>query len=292
MLKFITEKLLGQILPSVVATVIAAYVVNQYIVARPDAPPPAAPATQQLDTTKAAKPAEPVAVTLPAEAARSEPTRSEPLKVKLGSDKISTEKAAADKPADRPVGRHQITVHDNKAAAPSKPVSTASATPEPVKVPEERSEPARDPNELVRAAVERLRASAPAEAPRATETLGRAPEPLKVPEPPRAQEPPRQQEAARVIAPALPPAVNVAPTNLSIAPYANPPATTASVPASNRPADSIDLRDSDQHPPTPPADIPGARADASSDGNAARKPSVAEDVLFTAKSVIHSVLPR
>lgn len=29
MLKFITEKLLGQILPSVVATVIAAYVVNQ-----------------------------------------------------------------------------------------------------------------------------------------------------------------------------------------------------------------------------------------------------------------------
>ncbi|UYO43802.1 hypothetical protein KQX63_20865 [Rhodopseudomonas palustris] len=292
MLKFITEKLLGQILPSVVATVIAAYVVNQYIVARPDAPPPAAPATQQLDTTKAAKPAEPVAVALPAEAARSEPTRSEPLKVKLGADKISTEKAAADKPADRPVGRHQITAHDNKPAAPSKPVSTASATPEPVKVPEERSEPARDPNELVRAAVERLRASAPAEAPRATETLGRAPEPLKVPESPRAQEPPRQQEAARVIAPALPPAVNVAPTNVSIAPYANPPATTASVPASNRPADSIDLHDSDQHPPTPPADIPGARADASSDGNAARKPSVAEDVLFTAKSVIHSVLPR
>lgn len=291
MLKFITEKLLGQILPSVVATVIAAYVVNQYIVARPDAPPPAAPATQQLDTAKAAKPAEPVAVSMPAEAARSEPTRSEPLKVKLGADKISTEKAAADKPADRPVGRHQITVHE-KPAASSKPVSTASATPEPVKVPEERSEPARDPNELVRAAVERLRASAPAEAPRATETLGRAPEPLKVPEPPRAQEPPRQQEAARVVAPALPPAVNVAPTNASIVPYANPPATTASVPASNRPADSIDLRDSDQHPPTPPADIPGARADAASDGNAARKPSVAEDVLFTAKSVIHSVLPR
>lgn len=291
MLKFITEKLLGQILPSVVATVIAAYVVNQYIVARPDAPPPAAPAAQQLDTAKAAKSAEPVAVSMPAEAARSEPTRSEPLKVKLGADKISTEKAAADKPADRPVGRHQITVHE-KPAASSKPVSTASATPEPVKVPEERSEPARDPNELVRAAVERLRASAPAEAPRATETLGRAPEPLKVPEPPRAQEPPRQQEAARVVAPALPPAVNVAPTNVSIAPYANPPATTASVPASSRPADSIDLRDSDQHPPTPPADIPGARADASSDGNAARKPSVAEDVLFTAKSVIHSVLPR
>ena len=48
MLKYITEKLIGQILPSVVATVLGAYVVNQYIT-RPN--PPAA--TQ----AEAAKPA-------------------------------------------------------------------------------------------------------------------------------------------------------------------------------------------------------------------------------------------
>ncbi|QDL98736.1 hypothetical protein FLL57_16110 [Rhodopseudomonas palustris] len=243
MLKFITEKLLGQILPSVVATVIAAYVVNQYIVARPDAPPAAA----QQDAAKAAKPAEPVAATMAPEPARSEPVKSEPLKVKLGTDK--------EKPA--------------------------------------KSEPARDPNQVLRAAVERLRASAPAEAPRLKEVSGRAPEPLKSPEPPlRAQELPRLQETTRVAAPALPPAVNVALGNSSIVPNANVSATAASVPVSIRPADAADLSDGDQRRPTPPADIPAARAESSGEGAAARKPSVAEDVLFTAKSVIHSVLPR
>lgn len=291
MLKFITEKLLGQILPSVVATVIGAYVVNQYIVARPDAPPPAPPA-QQFDSARAAvKPAEPVAAVMAPESAKSEPAKSEPLKVKLGAEKISAERTAADKPAERPAGRHQP--HDRASSSTKSSTNTASATPESVKAQEERNEAARDPNEVLRAAVERLRASAPGEASsRARETASRAPEPPKLSEPLRAQEPPRFQETARVVAPVLPPAVNVAPAAISIAPYANPPAATVSVPASNRPADSIGSSDGDQQPPTPPADIPGARADGSGAGNAARKPSVAEDVLFSAKSVLHSVLPR
>jgi hypothetical protein len=284
MLKFITEKLLGQILPSVVATVIGAYVVNQYIVARPDAPPPAAPAAQ-LDAGKAAKPVEPVAAAISPEPAKSELVRSEPPKLKPGADK--------EKSADKPVGRHQIPVHDKAPAAKpaGAPVSTASAAPEPVKPPEERTESARDPNQVLRAAVERLRASA--ETPRAADTSVRAQEPLKVFETPRAQEPPRLQETARATAPALPPAVNLAPSHVSIEPYPSSPATTASVPVNIRPADTADLSDSDPHRPTPPADIPAARTAASGDGTTpARKPSVAEDVLFTAKSVIHSVLPR
>ncbi|MFZ5739153.1 MAG: hypothetical protein ACOY6K_19970 [Pseudomonadota bacterium] len=288
MLKFITEKLLGQILPSVVATVIGAYVVNQYIVARPDAPPPAAPAAQ-LDAGKAAKPVEPVAAAISPEPAKSELVRSEPPKLKPSVDK--------EKSADKPVGRHQISVHDKAPAAKpaGAPVSTASAAPEPVKPPEERTEPARDPNQVLRAAVERLRASASAsaETPRAADTTARAQEPLKVFETPRAQEPPRLQETARATAPALPPAVNLAPSHVSIEPYPSSPATTASVPVNIRPADTADLSDSDPHRPTPPADIPAARTAASGDGTTpARKPSVAEDVLFTAKSVIHSVLPR
>lgn len=284
MLKFITEKLLGQILPSVVATVIGAYVVNQYIVTRPDAPPPAAPAAQ-LDAGKAAKPVEPVAAAISPEPAKSELVRSEPPKLKSGADK--------EKSADQPVGRHQISVHDKTPAAKpaGAPVSTASAAPEPVKPPEERTEPARDPNQVLRAAVARLRASA--ETPRAADTTVRAQEPLKVFETPRAQEPPRLQETARATAPALPPAVNLAPSHVSIEPYPSSPATTASVPVNIRPADTADLSDSDPHRPTPPADIPAARTAASGDGTTpARKPSVADDVLFTAKSVIHSVLPR
>jgi hypothetical protein len=276
MLKYIF-KFLGDILPSVVATCIGAYVVNHYIIAKPDTPP-AVQAAKVDDAGKVTKAAELPAVT----ASLPETAKSEPLKLKLGADKPSGEKIgsdkAAEKSADKPVGRHQITVHDKTA---TKPVSTASATPEPVK--DERSEPSRDPNEVVRAAVERLRASAPAEAPRATEVAVRAPEP------PRIQEP-------RVAAPiqALPPALTVAPaTTASTAPYAAG-ALGSPTPLSANAVASAETRDGDARRLTPPADIPESRADLSADVGLtpARRPSVAEDVLLAAKSMFHAVLPR
>jgi hypothetical protein len=263
----------------VVATVIGAYLVNQYIVARPDAPP-AAQAGRVDDAGKAAKTAEPSAAV-----SQPEVAKTEPVKLKSGVDK-----AAAEKLSDKPVARHQTVVHDK---APAKPVTTASASPEPVKLPEERNEPTRDPNEVLRAAVERLRASAP-ESPRGPDLAVRAPESARTAEQPRVPDSPRAQEMPRIGAPALPPAVNIAPaTTASVAPYAGGAAPGSTVPLSANPAAPIEVRDSDVQRPTPPADIPETRADLSGDGaaTAARKPSVAEDVLFAAKSVFHAVLP-
>jgi len=289
MLKYITEKLIGQILPSVLATVIGAYVVNQYI-GRPDTPP-AAQTAKADDSAKATKAADlPAGAGGQPEAAKTEAAKTEPVKIKLGADKAPVEKAAAEKPA----GRHQITTHDK---APAKPVTTATATPEPVKLPDERSEPNRDPNEVLRAAVERLRATAPVEASRTTEVAVRNPEPKlqeppKVQEAPKVQDLPKPQEPPRIAAPlqALPPAVTIAPaTTGSTAPYA---AASAAAPSSTDLGASLDSRDSRR--PTPPADIPESRADLSGDVGLtpARKPSVAEDVLFAAKSMFHAVLPR
>lgn len=297
MLKFITEKLLGQILPSVVATVLGAYVVNQYI-NKPDAPP----ATQavKLDAAKAVEPT--AALASPAiDADRAEPAKSRAAEKptrhlptirekaaadkaaadKLAADKAAADKAAADKLAAEKAAADKLAA--DKAAA--KPVPAAVADKE--KAQDDRREAARDPNDVLRAAVERLRASdaprpAPAD-PVVRETARVQPEPAKPQEPPR----------AAALQP-LPPAVNVGdPTPLQANTQINSGAATygtsftGSVPSGAATADA-GFRDPRL---TPPADIPTAGANP--DGLAAqRRPSVAEDVLFAAKSVIHSVLPR
>ncbi|MGP9813866.1 hypothetical protein ACTZWT_20340 [Rhodopseudomonas sp. NSM] len=279
MLKYITEKLVGQILPSVVATVIGAYVVNQYIVSRPDNAPPAA------QTVKA----EPAKVTVdpPALAAAPEhdSDKAEPAKSKTSTDKSAERSTSrglrsAEKPAEK------VAAKPAAATEPAKPVAKASEKAS-EKNADERREANRDPNEVLRAAVERLRAAEPVR-PAPTEVMARTPEPVKVQEPFKVQEMPRVQEPPRSTAALqpLPPPVSIA-TPAASATMTTGTSFTGSVP----PAATAEASFGGPRI-APPADIPSAAAMRGEGGASEQKPSVAEDVLLAAKSVFHAVLPR
>ena len=263
MLKYVS-KFTIDILPSVVATIIGAYIVNHYIAPRNDAPAAA------VASTADGKKADPKPSVTSADIANIPESG---VKAKGISEKALLEKAASEGPAvaDRPVEtasppaeqrRVQPTPHEKPAkaaqtqpsAAPLAPVESAAA-----------AEDRRDANELARAAIDRLRATEPHPAQEAA----------RVPEPPRLPEIPRAVSTAAVQP--LPPPVTVS----APAPEAvNPP--TGSLPTERL---------------TPPADIPvfsrplDLRAEA---GEVAprQRTSVAEDVLSAAKSVFHAVLPR
>jgi hypothetical protein len=270
MLKYVT-KFVSDILPSVVATIIGAYIVNHYIVAKPDAPVAAAVESKKADdgTSKAAK-IEIKSSDTPADTA----SVPDPAKVRTGP-----EKGIADKASDKPSARHQPAPRDKtvaKAAAPAA-VTTVAAAPsaapvETITPQEER----RDANDLARAAIERLRGSN--ESARPADTAAKP------------QEPAKPQEAPRVAAPIqpLPPAVTIAvPTTASIEPF-SPVATSAALPSSY----PSSPRNDDLHRMSPPADIPSRPIDLQADAGTPSRPTVAEDVLSAAKSVFHAVLPR
>ena len=178
MLKKYVSKFTIDILPSVLATIIGAYIVNHYIVAKPaDAPVAAA--------VSAPDPAKSVA------AIPEAGVKAKGISERAMQEKTATEKpAVVDKPADtaslpaeprrhQPVLREKAvakavqTPAPGPAAAPSVPPVEAAA------VPEDK----RDATDLARAALERLRATQeaqphPQEAVRITETP-RAPEPAR-----------------------------------------------------------------------------------------------------------------
>ena len=310
MLKYLSKFTLD-VLPSLLATVIGAYIVNHYIATKPGANAPAA-AVSTAEPQAEAKPA--------AEAAKAgskAPETSadvanlpEPgIKAKGVSEKAMIEKTAAEKPtviekpaeksADKPAEtasipagtrRHQPTPREKAvakavpapaqpAASVSAPVVAAPATVPPVEaaiVPEER----RDANDLARAAIERLRG--------ANEPSPRAQEAARVPEAPRAQDPPRVVSASPVRP--LPPPILVS----------TPTAQTFDSSGSSQMRPPYAARIDDPRRPTPPADIPAASPSAPPlDLHAeAEEPSrrghttVAEDVLSAAKSVFHAVLPK
>jgi hypothetical protein len=286
MLKYIS-KFTIDILPSVVATIIGAYIVNHYIVAKP-AGAPAAAAVSTADPKKAdAKASD---ANIPAAG----------VKAKGISEKAVLEKTAAEKPAvvDKPdetaslpaePRRHQPTPREKTIAKVTPtpvqipaPVAAASTPPaEAVSTPEDK----RDANDLARAAIERLR-GAPEASPRVQEAV-RAPEISRVPEAPRAPEAPHVASAPAVQA--LPPPIMVSNPNREAF---NP--ATGSLPM--KPPYGSAMRD-DPRRPTPPADIPSfsppvdLRAEAALPARREHT-SVAEDVLSAAKSVFHAVLPR
>jgi len=304
MLKYITEKLIGQILPSVVATVIGAYVVNQYI-ARPNTPPAEAKVdAARAEASKAASGSGAAALTATIPDAEKadfikvdQPGRTDAAKAKSFADKpslrhaIARDKAAAEKAEKataEKVAADKLAAEKALAEKAAAKPAVANAAPEPAKTQDERREANRDPNDLVRAAVERLRASESAKP--LTEVSSRAPEPLKVPDTVKASEALKAPESLRAaqeqprstgaLQP-LPPPVNVA------GPAGNPMTTgTSIVGAAPAPRTTVDAS-FDGPRIAPPADIPTA-----ADAAPTPKPSVAEDVLFAAKSVFHAVLPR
>jgi hypothetical protein len=268
------SKFVLEVLPSVVATIIGAYIVNHYIVAKPAADAPVAAAVSTVDPRKAD--------TKSTEAAAEPASQQESGQ----AQKTAADKAAAEKSAERPTEtaslpaetrRRLPLAREKTATKPSVPTAATAS----VIVPAETS-PAeaerRDANDMARAAIERLRGSSPAEAPRATE----AP---RTNEASRATETPSRTASVppQPVAPLPPPIAVASPSGDGFNPQPRPPYVPV-------------VRVDDPLRPTPPADIPASKpmdlhAEATT-GSTQGRTTVADDVLSAAKSVFHAVLPQ
>lgn len=296
------KKFVMDILPSVAATIIGAYIVNHYIVAKPDAPAAAAVTAAvdpKADPKAAAKPAEKSTVvsSLPEAGVKAKGMSERTLIERSASQKATvTEKPAeksaepksADAKPDAPADTASIPADTRHHPAPPKAVAKVTpAAPQPaapatsaapVEAAAVTPEESRDANDLARAAIERLRKERPQEAARsqdATRTdLARLPE---------AQRP----AAASAIRP-LPPPIMVS----------NPSSDNADQPAQPRPPYAASAQDSNRL--TPPADIPvpvvqaplDLRAEAIMPAPKNERTSVTDDMFSGMKSMFHAVLPK
>lgn len=296
MLKHVSNFFL-QIFPSVVATVVGAYIVTNYINAKPaaDAPKaavastaePARDVTEGKDAGRAAE--------APAE------TADRPKPIDKQTEKPAPEsKRQAAKSADK---------SEKPKAAPAPVVMSGPAAPAPVTVAVAPSAPAatdlapasdnRDANELARAALDRLRG--PVEAARQPETP-RQPEVAKQPEPKQAEtpRPAAPAPAARTPEPPKVAAATPAQPHVQQTVQPLPPAMLVTTP-SNGAGPRTDEANAKPREPVreersftsfrPPADIPLAPP---LDLQAASRQStsITDDVVSTARSVFHAVIPR
>jgi len=264
------KKFALEILPSVAATVIGAYIVNHYV-SKPATDAPVAAAVSPADVKKTGE-----VSNLPQPGVKAKGISERALMEKAASEKPAEFKPAEAGPAEAKAADKSTEAKSTETAnAPAEPRRHAllplsrektvarTAAPAPSPSPATPAETAaaedhRDANDLARAAIERLRES----------------QPNKTPEAPRTVAPAPAQTAS--IRP-LPPPITVA------APPADAPASTASI------------RNDDPSRPTPPAEIPppppiDLRADASK--LAARTNNMAQDVFHAAKSMFHAVLPN
>jgi hypothetical protein len=321
MLKYVA-KISMDIFPSVLATIIGAYIVNHYINAKPAADAPAA-VMAPAEAGKNGKPAD--VANLPAPG----------IKAKGISEKSVTDKPAAEKTADQPGAEPKTTEKTTekttadvapaeaaprgktsareKAVAKSAPAVTAPAT---SPVVEANSAPAAaapaatpDANDLVRAAIERLRKSPEGKAAdakssetksseaKSSETKSSETKSIEKTQEPAVREAARTPEAPRVIpmdssmVRPLPPPITVS----TPAPeaYGNGGSSQASPPYTSS------VGNENPNRLTPPADIPvpmiAPPLDLRADAGASMprpKTNVADDMLSGVKSMFHSVLPK
>ena len=196
MLKYLS-KFASDILPSVVATIIGAYIVNHYIASKPATVAPAA--VSSVDARKAggkndAAPAEVSTdvANIPAAGVRARGISEKSILEKSAAEKAAPEKAAekaAEKSEQKPaetaslpleVRRHPPALREKTAAKPVvTPVQPAVAAPASAPTVEATIAPDehRDANDLARAAIERLRGL--------NEGSPRSQEAVRAPEPPR-----------------------------------------------------------------------------------------------------------
>jgi hypothetical protein len=298
MLKYLS-KFTMDILPSVAATIIGAYIVNHYIVAKPAVDAPAATAASTVEPKADAKPdarrdvkaaettpevtntppagvrakgiSEKAVFERPEKAAEKSPEKSEDKPAETASIPVETRRHS-------PAPREKTAAKTVPVTVPPPPVQPAvSAAPAAVTAPtappvEATNTP--DASDLARAVIERLRGGNDG-VPR-TQEAARSPEPPRVVSAPQASTP--QAPAVRP----LPPPIMVS----------TPPSEALGAAGPSQSQRRVD----DPSRPTPPADIPSAapldlRAEAA--GPPAREHSnVAEDMLSAAKSVFHAVLPQ
>ncbi|MBW7963759.1 hypothetical protein [Bradyrhizobium sp. BR 10261] len=316
MLKYLA-KISMDIFPSVLATIIGAYIVNHYINARPAADTPAA-VVAPADAGK--KPAG--VANLPGPGVKAKGVSEKSISDKSGSDKPAADKpadtkaadtkAADTKAADEAASRGRTPAHE-KAVAKSSPATSTPATPAAAPVVEASSSSAApaatpDANDLARAAIERLRkspegkvAEKAAEA-KSTETKPAEAKPAeakaaeRTPEP-AVQEASRTPEASRVVTTVpttvrpLPPPINV--STPSPEAYGNGAASQANPPY------TASVGNDNPNRLTPPADIPvpviAPPLDLRADAGAPMprpKTNVADDMLSGMKSMFHAVLPK
>jgi hypothetical protein len=310
MLKYLS-KITMDILPSVVATIIGAYIVNHYIATKPatDAPVAAAASTAEPKKVDAASVD---AGNMPAAGVRAKGISLKAIFEKSTADKPQEKQAekpaekpvvaekspekSLEQPEDRPAETASISPDSRRhppaprektavrvipltaAAQPAvQPAASVAAPPAPAPTVEAAITPEehRDANDLARAAIERLRGSNEA-APRAPDSSARVPDaavhPASVPQTPVPQ--------ASAVRPLPPPIVVSTPSTDGAGPA--PAASTQPYPVTARADDPRRL--------IPPADIPPpAPVDLRTE-----KPhtNVAEDMLLAAKSVFHSVIPQ
>ncbi len=301
MIKKLFSKYFLEVIPSIVATVVGAYIVTHYINAKSEADKPkaavSAPASTSKDapqtlkaddsgdrTTKETAKAE--AARLKAEklalekaaaeraaADRAENARKAAEKAtaeKLAADKAASDKAAAEKLAADKAAAEKVAAEKREKTAAKPPAAPLPA--EANAAPDDK----RDANDLARAAIERLRKSSPQPI-----------EQLRAPETAQGQE--RAKVNSVVYAPATQqPVVQPLPPAVNVAPQPSEAAVTAPPKPFPKPIDSADSAD-DSLRLTPPADIPARPLDLRSKQG---RTSVTEDVVSAAKSVFHAVVPE
>ncbi len=309
MLKYLA-KISMDIFPSVLATIIGAYIVNHYINAKPAADAPAA-VVAPADAGHNGQPAD--VANLPAPG----------VKAKGISEKSVTDKAAADhQPVAEPKGSEKAPdvaptetgprakpSAREKAIAKSMPTSAPTVTtPAAAPMVEANSAPAATPdaNDLVRAAIERLRKSPEgrSEAKSAeTRTSETKPAEARSSDVKPAERPtePTVREAVRT--PEAPRVVNMEPA--TVRPL--PPPITVSTPSAeiygnggSNPPYTASIGNDDPNRVTPPADIPvpviapplDLRADAGASMPRPKKTNVADEMLSGMKSMFNAVLPK
>jgi hypothetical protein len=307
MLKYLT-KLAMEIFPSVLATIIGAYIVNHYISAKTatDAPAAAVSAVKaeaKSDSGKADPKGQTDVASLPepgvkakgiAEKAISgrgstDGAAEKPVEASLSPVDAHRNPFASREKAEKPVAEKPVA---KTAPAPLTPVVTASPA-NPAPAPAENAagpEEHRDAADLARAAIERLRAT---DAPAA-----RTQDAARAPEPPRVQGGQAVQDTPRVIVSAPPPpAVRPLPPPISVGGPGADTSLAAAAPAN--PPYPGSVRSDDPTRPMPPADIPPPPPldlHASGPGGLLnpreQATKVAEDMLSAAKSVFHAVLPH
>ncbi|WBL77509.1 hypothetical protein I3J27_31530 [Bradyrhizobium xenonodulans] len=310
MLKYLA-KISMDIFPSVLATIIGAYIVNHYINAKPAADTPAA-VVAPAEAGKDAKPTD--TANLPAPGVKAKGVSEKGVSEKGVSEKSVTEKAAAEKPADKSetkaadtkaadvapaeTASHGRPAAREKAAAKSTPAATAPVV-------EANSAPAAatpDANDLARAAIERLRkspegrsAEAKAAESKSTEFKSGETKPAEKTSEPAVREAARSPEAPRVIS-AEPSMVRPLPPPITV----STPAPEAYGNSGSSPSYTASVGNDDPNRMTPPADIPvpmiapplDLRADAGATLPRPKKTNVADEMLSGMKSMFHSVLPK
>jgi hypothetical protein len=323
MLKYVA-KISMDIFPSVLATIIGAYIVNHYINAKPAADAPAA-VMAPAEAGKNGKPAD--VANLPAHGVKAKGISEKSVTDKPAAEKTAeqpgaepkttektTEKATADVAPAEPAPRGKTSARE-KAVAKSNPAVTAPAPSAPVV--EANSAPAAaapaataDANDLVRAAIERLRKSPEGKAieaksfetkpseTKSSETKSSETKSVERTQEPAVREAARTPEAPRIIPmdPAmvrpLPPPITVSTTPAPEA-YGNGGSSQASPPY------TASVGNENPNRLTPPADIPvpmiAPPLDLRADAGASMprpKTNVADDMLSGVKSMFHSVLPK